>query len=68
MWAVADAKRQGFLGFKEFVAAMQVSSRSYQFLMHAIPSCNEVHRVVMFWIRRISCLFHNCRFVPAAEV
>jgi len=26
--------------------------------MHAIPSCNEVHRVVVFWIRRISCLFH----------
>jgi len=26
VWAVADAKRQGFLGFKEFVAAMQMIS------------------------------------------
>jgi hypothetical protein len=48
VWAVADAKRQGFLGFKEFVAAMQVSAEFYQFPMHAIPSCNEVHRVVLF--------------------
>ncbi|EFJ29216.1 hypothetical protein SELMODRAFT_92582 [Selaginella moellendorffii] len=24
VWAVADSKRQGFLGFKEFVAAMQI--------------------------------------------
>jgi hypothetical protein len=48
VWAVADAKRQGFLGFKEFVAAMQVSAQFYQFPMHAIPSCNEVHRVVVF--------------------
>ncbi|CAN5972079.1 unnamed protein product, partial [Sphagnum jensenii] len=26
VWAVADSKRQGFLGFKEFVAAMQMIS------------------------------------------
>jgi hypothetical protein len=25
VWAIADVKRQGFLGFKEFVSAMQVS-------------------------------------------
>jgi EH domain-containing protein 1 len=26
VWAVADVKRQGFLGFKEFITAMQVIS------------------------------------------
>ncbi|KAG0555511.1 hypothetical protein KC19_12G174300 [Ceratodon purpureus] len=26
VWAIADVKRQGFLGFKEFVSAMQVIS------------------------------------------
>lgn len=25
VWAIADAKRQGYLGFKEFITAMQVS-------------------------------------------
>lgn len=24
VWAIADTKRQGFLGFREFVTAMQV--------------------------------------------
>lgn len=28
VWAVADVKRQGFLGFKEFVTAMQASFAS----------------------------------------
>jgi hypothetical protein len=26
VWAVADVKRQGFLGFKEFITAMQASA------------------------------------------
>lgn len=24
VWAIADSKRQGYLGFKEFITAMQV--------------------------------------------
>lgn len=27
VWAIADSKRQGYLGFKEFVTAMQVVVR-----------------------------------------
>lgn len=31
VWAIADVKRQGFLGFKEFVSAMQVADSFYRF-------------------------------------
>jgi hypothetical protein len=29
VWAIADVKRQGFLGLKEFIAAMQVHFQPY---------------------------------------
>ena len=38
VWAIADTKRQGFLGFKEFVTAMQVRIRSH-LLFH--PFCKN---------------------------
>jgi hypothetical protein len=33
VWAIADVKRQGFLGLKEFIAAMQASALSTLLLL-----------------------------------
>jgi len=40
VWAIADSKRQGYLGFAEFVTAMQVRPHSYASVL-ASASDNE---------------------------
>ena len=56
LWALADVKRQGFLGFTEFVTAMQVSHFNRRFVSSRVVSdsrwlLNSIFVVINSWFR-----------------
>lgn len=57
VWAIADSKRQGFLGLNEFITAMQVF---YMILFDDMHSYWQKHRLNLpyYLLFELDSLFH----------